>query len=76
MQYLAIGVVALFVLYKILVYFGRKNAIEVLCHNYGLNREKVKSLEDKEITLLHITLESYRKRGDSSSMEMLSEKFR
>jgi len=44
MEYLIYGLGAIFVIYKVAVYFGRKNAIGVLCHNYQLSKEKVGKL--------------------------------
>lgn len=67
MNYLIVAVVCLFVLYKVLVYLGRKNAIDVLCHNYQLDPDKVGSLKDTDITRLHLTLESMKTRAMNGS---------
>jgi hypothetical protein len=41
MEYLIYGSGAIFVIYKVAVYFGRKNAIDVMCHNHQPSKEKV-----------------------------------
>ena len=41
MEYLIGGLIVFFCIYKAMVYFGRKNAVEVLCHNYQLDPQKV-----------------------------------
>jgi hypothetical protein len=35
----------------------------VLCHNFQLDRGKISALKDKDITALHMTLESARSRA-------------
>ena len=76
MVYLAGGFVILFIAYKVLVHFGRKNALDVVCHNYKLDREKVSALEDREITALTFSLDNFRKNGDYISMENLAKQYR
>jgi hypothetical protein len=84
LSYLIIGLIVAFILYRILVYFGRKNAIDVLCHNFQLDREKVSQLKDAEITNLHFTLESARRKdmvggvslGEVEEIKKLVAKFR
>jgi hypothetical protein len=73
MTYLIGGLVCLFVIYKLMVYFGRNNAVDVLCHNYQLDPKKVRALKDVDITRLTISLESYKSRlmrGNLSKQEV------
>lgn len=76
MEYIAIGFVIAFLCYKTLIYFGRKNAIDVLCSNYKLDPQKVGALEDKDITILTVNLESFRKRGHYEALEKMANEFR
>jgi len=69
MEYAIAVIVVFYILYKTMVYFGRKNAIDVVCQNYQLDRKKVSALKDVEITSLHISLEAAKLRalqGNSS----------
>jgi hypothetical protein len=73
MTYLIGGLVCLLVLYKVMVYFGRNNAVDVLCHNYQLDPKKVRSLKDVDITRLTVTLDSNQSRlmrGELSKQEV------
>jgi hypothetical protein len=65
MDYVIAAALFFYILYKVMVYFGRKNAIDVLCHNFQLDRKKISALKDKDITALHMTLESARSRAIS-----------
>ena len=68
MEYLIACLIILFCIYKAMVYFGRKNAVEVLCHNYQLDPQKVRVLEDVDITRLTVTLDSTRSRLSQGSL--------
>jgi hypothetical protein len=73
MTYLIGGLVCLFVIYKLMVYFGRNNAVDVLCHNYQLDPKKVRALKDVDITRLTVTLNSNQSRlmrGELSKQEV------
>jgi predicted ATPase len=63
MEYVIAIVVIFYFLYKTMVFLGRKNAIDVICHNYKLDRKKVSALQDIEITSLHISLEEAKLRA-------------
>ena len=84
MEYLIYGLGAIFVIYKVTVYFGRKNAIDVLCHNYQLSREKVSRLKDVDITRLTFTIDSANRKamngqisqGERFELNKLLEEFR
>ncbi len=65
MEYLIYGLGAIFVIYKVAVYFGRKNAIDVLCHNYQISKEKVGELSGQQRTL-------YSLRHTYATMELLA----
>lgn len=68
MEYLIAGLIILFCIYKAMVYFGRKNSVEVLCHNYQLDPKKVRDLPDVDITRLTVTLDSTRSRLSQGSL--------
>jgi hypothetical protein len=73
MTYLIVGLICLFVVYKLMVYFGRKNAVDVLCHNHQLDPQKVRKLKDVDITRLTAALESSQSRlmrGELSNQEV------
>ena len=76
MEYIAIGFVIVFLCYKTLIYFGRKNAIDVLCSNYKLDPQKVGALEDKDITILTVNLELLLKREHYEALETMANEFR
>ena len=76
MEYIAIGFVIVFLCYKTLIYFGRKNAIDVLCSNYKLDPTKVRALQDKDITILTVNLELFRQRGHYEALEKMANEFR
>ena len=76
MEYIAIGFVIVFLCYKTLIYFGRKSAIDFLCSNYKLNPTKVRALQDKDITILTVNLDSFRKRGHYVALEKMANEFR
>ena len=76
MEYIAIGFVIVFLCYKTLIYFGRKNAIDVLCSNYKLDPQKVGALEDKDITILTVNLELFLKREHYEALETMANEFR
>ena len=84
MEYLIYGLGAIFVIYKVAVYFGRKNAIDVVFHNYQLSKEKVGKLKDVDITRLTISLESANKKfmagrispEETSEIDKLLKEFR
>jgi len=84
MTYLIGGLVCLLVLYKVMVYFGRNNAVDVLCHNYQLDPKKVRALKDADITRLTINLDSTKSRlvrgevsqGEVEEFTKLVEQFR
>ena len=55
MDYVIGAIIALFVIFKIVMAFGRKNAIDVLEANYGLNRKKLEQLKN----MAHYEIDSF-----------------
>lgn len=65
----------IYVIYKIIIGFGRKNAKDFLVANYGLNRSKLKGLSDPQLTSLTISLESFAKQGNKAGIDFLVKKY-
>lgn len=76
MEYI-IGIgVSVFILYKVVVALGRKNAKDVLVANFDLDRKKLDLLSDPQLTALHFSLESHRRKGELMALLKLVEKYR
>jgi hypothetical protein len=76
MEYVVGVVFALFVIYKIVIGLGRKNAKDALVSAYGLNRAKLDQLSDPQITSLTFSLDSFARRGEIAALNELANKYR
>lgn len=62
--------------YLFIKYQGRRSAVKYLVETYYLNPKKLKPLRDIEVTNLHFTLESFRKKEDYDSIMKYAELFK
>jgi ribosomal protein S13 len=76
MEYVLGVVVGLFIIYKVIIGLGRKNAKDVLVANYGISRTKLDQMSDPEITSLTISLNSFANRGEMEALKMLIEQYK
>jgi hypothetical protein len=75
-EYVLGCIVVLFIIYKIVIGLGRKNAKDVLVANFGVSRMKLDQMRDPEITSLTASLNAFARSGDIESLERLVSKYK
>jgi hypothetical protein len=62
--------------YLVIKFAGRRSAVRYLVETYYLDPKKLRHLRDIEVTNLHFTLESFRKKEDWESITKYAKAFK